>query len=318
MAKFSLSSFFMLFITVAFGQSKFNPGEKYLALSSKAFSLYNEKNYARSALLYDSLFKINKSKGLRVDKYNAACTWALAGNNDKAFFYLGQALGTGEWVNLPNLLSDSDLDSLHNDKRWQPFIDQVKIKNEIPERKLNKPLVTLLDTIFREDQGNRNNMDLVKEKYGWQSKQMDSLFKKMRIQDSINLAAVKHIIAVNGWPGPDKVGQQGSSTIFLVIQHADSLTQTTYLPVMRSAVKKGNAKPEDLALLEDRVLTRQGREQIYGSQLKIDSTGKYSFFPIKDEANVNRRRAKAGLGPLEDYAKFFGLEFVLPLPKRKK
>jgi hypothetical protein len=87
---------------------------------------------------------------------------------------------------------------------------------------------------------------------------------------------------------------------------------------MKEAVKKGNAKPQDLALLEDRVLTKQGKEQVYGSQVSVDSTGKKSFFPIKDEANVNKRRAAVGLGPLEDYAKFFGLEYVLPKPKYKK
>ena len=85
---------------------------------------------------------------------------------------------------------------------------------------------------------------------------------------------------------------------------------------MRAAVKKGNARAQELALLEDRVLTNQGKKQIYGSQVKIDSTGKYLFFPIADEANVNKRRIKVGLGPLEDYAKYFGLEYVLPSKKK--
>ena len=82
--------------------------------------------------------------------------------------------------------------------------------------------------------------------------------------------------------------------------------------MMREAVKKGKAFPQSLALLEDRVLTGQGKEQIYGSQLRIDSTGKNSFFPIMDEWNVNKRRASVGLGPLEEYAKHFGVEYHLP------
>jgi hypothetical protein len=36
------------------------------------------------------------------------------------------------------------------------------------------------------------------------------------------------------------------------------------------------------------------------------------FFPIQDEANVNKRRASVGLQPLEEYAKFFGINYVLP------
>ena len=85
---------------------------------------------------------------------------------------------------------------------------------------------------------------------------------------------------------------------------------------MRAAVKRGNALPQNLALLEDRVLTNQGKKQIYGSQVSIDSTGQKTFFPIIDEANVNKRRASVGLGPIEDYAKYFGINYVLP--KKKK
>lgn len=297
---------------LSLGQDKFKPDEKYIKQSSKAYGLYNERNYLAAARSYDTLFTDYKNRGLRIDRYNAACTWSLAGNKDRAFYYLDQTVNTREWVNISNLVADSDLAALHTDKRWQLLINTITVNNKVPEQKLNKPLITMLDTIYREDQTDRNNLDIVKEKYGWQSKQMDSLWKKINHQDSGNLAKVKNIINNYGWIGPTKIGEQGSSTIFLVIQHADSLTQASYLPVMRVAVKKGDARSQDLALLEDRVLTKQGKEQLYGSQIRIDSTGKYSFFPIKDEANVNKRRLKMGLGPLEDYAKYFGLEYVLP------
>jgi len=316
MKKQSFLFLFILLFHLSYGQDKFKPTENYLRLSSKAFGLYNDKNYVEAAKLYDTLFKNYNGKGLRTDKYNAACVWALAGNNDQAFYYLNRSLLTKEWVNLSNIKADSDLNNLHADKRWPLLMGKIGINNKVPEQKMNKPLITLLDSIFNEDQTDRNNLDIVKEKYGWNSKEMDSLWKKITKQDSFNLARVKNIIATNGWPGPVKVGERGASTIFLVIQHADSLTQVTYLPILRDAVKKGNARTQDLALLEDRVLTKQGKEQLYGSQLKIDSTGKYLFYPIKDEANVNNRRVKVGLGPLEDYAKYFGLEYVLPSKKK--
>ena len=316
MKKKSLLFLFILFFNLSFGQSKFKPTENYIRQSSKAFVLYYEKNYFQSAKSYDTLFKYYAGKGLRIDKYNAACAWSLAANKDQAFYYLDQSLLTNEWVNLSNIDSDSDLSSLHTDMRWQLLIDKIQINNKVPEQKLNKPMIALLDTIYTEDQTDRNNLDIIKEKYGWKSKQMDSLWKKISHQDSINLARIKYIITTNGWLGPAKVGERGASTIFLVIQHADSLTQVTYLPIMRKAVKKGDARAQDLALLEDRVLTTQGKKQIYGSQIKIDSTGKYVFFPIKDEANVNNRRLMVGLGPLEDYAKYFGLEYVLPSKKK--
>ncbi len=318
MGKYLFYFFLMSNSFFAKGQTTFHPTEQYLKISSKAFWLYEEQNFIKSALTYDSLFKEYKNKGYREDKYNAACVWALAGNNDKAFFYLEQVIITKEWVNLPNIISDMDLDTLHTDKRWQPLIDQVIVRNKTAETKLNKPLVILLDSIYQEDQGDRENIDIVQNKYGMPSKEMDSLWKKIRYQDSTNLNQVRDIIDTKGWLGPSEIGQQGASTIFLVIQHADSATQVKYLPLMSAAVKKGKARSQDLALLEDRVLTNQGKKQMYGSQVRIDSTGQKSFFPILDEANVNHRRASVGLGPLEDYAKYFGLSYVLPKKEKAK
>lgn len=101
--------------------------------------------------------------------------------------------------------------------------------------------------------------------------------------------------------------------VFLVIQHGDSLMRATYLPMMREAVKVGAARPEDLALVEDRLLTEQGKPQIYGSQVRVDSTGKAKFFPIADEAHVDERRASVGLEPLESYARYFGIDYHPPV-----
>jgi hypothetical protein len=161
--------------------------------------------------------------------------------------------------------------------------------------------------------------DSFAKQFGWNSKQMQELWKKINYHDSINLVKVKKIIDTHGWLGPDDVGKQGAQTIFLVIQHADSLTQVTYFPIMKEAVKKGKARSQDLALLEDRILTKQGKEQIYGSQLRVNNqTGKWEFYPIKDEVNVNQRRAAVGLDSLEIYAKYFGIDYTVPKPRKKE
>lgn len=308
-----------LFTAAVYGQNKFIPDEKYTRHSARAYGLYEEKQYLRSALSYDTLFKQYKGKGSRGDRYNAACSWALAGNTEKAFFYLNQAIVSDRWTNLSHILSDADLDAIHADKRWQALIDTVRANKEKAEVNFNKPLVTLLDSIFNEDQADRRNIEPVQKAFGWQSKQMDSLWKKISYLDSVNLVKVKNIIDSYGWLGPDVVGEAGAQTIFLVIQHADSLTQVTYAPKMREAVKQGKARPESLALLEDRILINQGKEQIYGSQVRWnEQAGKNEFYPIRDEENVNKRRASAGLDPLEEYAKHFGIEYVLPNAGRSK
>ena len=56
---------------------------------------------------------------------------------------------------------------------------------------------------------------------------------------------------------------------------------------------------------------RQGKNQIYGSQVVNSKTGELVFYPIEDEKNVNIRRAKVGLQPIEEYAKYFGIEYKL-------
>ena len=181
------------------------------------------------------------------------------------------------------------------------------------QQKYHAQIAALLDTIHQEDQVERAKIDSVQKQYGWQSEQMTALWVKMMYKDSVNLVKVKSIIDEYGWLGPEEVGKQGAQTIFLVIQHADSLTQVTYFPVLQEAVRKGKARAQDLAMLEDRILTKQGKEQIYGSQVRVnDTTGKYEFFPIKDESNVNSRRASVGLGPIEEYAKHFNIEYVPP------
>lgn len=57
------------------------------------------------------------------------------------------------------------------------------------------------------------------------------------------------------------VGNKGSTTLFLVIQHADLGTQVKYLPMVREAVKQHKAQASNLALLEDRVALGQGKNK---------------------------------------------------------
>jgi len=105
-----------------------------------------------------------------------------------------------------------------------------------------------------------------------------------------------------GWLGADVIGAQGNATLFLVIQHADQATQEKYLPMMREAVKNGKGQGSSLALLEDRVALRQGKKQIYGSQIGRDMGSKlYYVQPLEDPDNVDKRRAQVGLQPLAEY-----------------
>ncbi|WP_295767434.1 DUF6624 domain-containing protein [uncultured Mucilaginibacter sp.] len=284
----------------------------YTALISKADSLYQAKNYKASAWAYSSAFKSNKWQGLINDRYNAACAWALANYTDSAFTNLQRVVYIGGYHNYQHITQDTDLTSLYADKRWPKLLKQVKLNEQEVEKKLNKPLVKELTGIYNDDQSYRLKLDSVGKKYGRNSKELKDLWSTIQQKDSINLSKVKAILDDHGWLGADVVGDKGNLTLFLVIQHADIKTQEKYLPMLRAAVKEGKAHPANLALLEDRVAIRQGKKQIYGSQISIDKTGKATIDPIDDEPNVNKRRAAVGLQPLEDYVKQWGIEYHLP------
>jgi len=131
--------------------------------------------------------------------------------------------------------------------------------------------------------------------------------------DSSNLVQVEALIAKYGWLGKSFVGEQGNNTIFLVIQHSDLATQEKYFPMLKNSVVNKESRASDLALLEDRILMRQGKKQVYGSQVVRDeSSGGWKFSPIEDEKNVNLRRQKIGMQPLDEYAKYFGIVYKLP------
>lgn len=131
--------------------------------------------------------------------------------------------------------------------------------------------------------------------------------------DSANLAQLEKIIAQIGWPGKSLVGARGNNTAFLIVQHAELAAQLTYVPLLRQSVAIGESDPADLALLEDRILMRQGKPQIYGSQVVSDpATGGWKFWDIEDEIHVNERRAQVGLMPIEEYATYFGIRYIAP------
>lgn len=278
--------------------------QAYLDLAKRADSLYQAKSYQAAARAYTAAFKSNNWKGYLPEMYNSARAWAQISNLDSAFRKLDRMItygGIDDFKEYQSFPSEPAFKSLKQDKRWQALLTKA-------EARFNNPLVQQLDTIFREDQKYRLLVDSMGEKHGFESKEVQSLWHSMEAADSINLIKVKAILDRHGWLGPQEVGQRGNTTLFLVIQHADSATQVKYLPMMREAVKSGNANAGSLALLEDRVALRQGKKQLYGSQIGRDpESGEHYVLPLKDPGNVDKRRAAVGLPPLAEYVKHWDI-----------
>ena len=314
-------TFFTLLILISsintFGQNI----ETYNDLITEALSLYDSKNYYKAGEKFSEAFEVNGGKGNVTDRYNAACSWALANENDLAFIQLFKIAENGNYSNVNHITKDTDLISLYKDKRWKKVIKKVKANKEKAEANLDKNLMAKLDTIFQEDQNYRQQIKGLEEKYGRESNELKAHWKMINMKDSINLIKTTKILDKHGWLGQDVIGQQGNSTLFLVIQHSDIKTQEKYLPMMKEAVKKGNASSSSLALLEDRIALRKGEKQIYGSQIgRNQETGEFYVLPLADPENVDVRRAEVGLGTIQEYVGFWKItwnveEYKLKLPE---
>ena len=283
--------------------------KNYDALIKEAMSLKKSQDYYKSALKFSEAFLLNDEKEILIDRYNSACSWALANEPDSSFVQLFKIVKHKEiTIYYNHILADSDLISLHKDKRWNEFTSIIKVNEEKSESNIDIELVAALDSVHRDDQTYRLQIGSIEERYGRDSEEMKAITNTIIEKDSLNLIIIKKILDERGWLGPDIVGFQGNITLFLVIQHSNLATQIKYLPMMREAVKKGNASGSSLALLEDRVALGRGKRQIYGSQIGRDPvTGEYFVSPLIDPENVDKRRAEVGLGSLTDYVDHWGI-----------
>lgn len=178
----------------------------------------------------------------------------------------------------------------------------------IDNSKLDKSLADQLDSIYKVDQAIR--IAYIEAKQRKESVPLlDSLLNEMHKSDQENLIKVNAIVKKHGWLGPQKVGVIGAQGLFLVIQHADLKTQEFYLPAIRAAEKNGEILSSNLAILEDRVCMRSGKQQIYGSQGFTDNqTGRKYIYPIIDVDNLDKRRIAMGMPPMQDYVKDWNVE----------
>jgi hypothetical protein len=123
---------------------------------------------------------------------------------------------------------------------------------------------------------------------------------EMRTIDRENTERMKEIVHAHGWPGPELVGRDGTQAAWLLVQHSTPEFQREMLPLVEQAYREKKLPGSNYALLLDRVRVHQGKPQVYGSQGRWEN-GVLGLQPIEDEANVDKRRAEVGLGPLADY-----------------
>lgn len=132
-----------------------------------------------------------------------------------------------------------------------------------------------------------------------------AMVRRVREIDRENTERLKRIVAEHGWPSARMVGEEGVHAAFLVVQHTgDAEFQERMLPAVERSYREGVLEGQAYALLLDRVRVRQGRPQVYGTQMKPVTQwedGEPVPYPIRDVGSVDERRAKVGLPPLSEY-----------------
>lgn len=194
----------------------------------------------------------------------------------------------------------------------------------IAQKAINTALKKELKAILETDQGVREYMDsetteqrkeALQKQLGYSRELlMKSPWMVMAKIDSVNIEKADRIIARYGYPGKSMVGEPENTAIFYVVQHSAKIEK--YYPLIEKAAAKGELPFRLSAMMLDRKLAQEKKEQIYGTQLQMQmindpATGKKVPFwyvvPIKDPANVNQRRKEAGFdSTMEDNAKRLG------------
>jgi outer membrane protein OmpA-like peptidoglycan-associated protein len=189
---------------------------------------------------------------------------------------------------------------------WEQIVERSRKEKALLESAFNFKAIAALDSIYFRDQALRNQISEIEKTGGNHSEKLAAIWRELEKSDAENLKVVEDLISKFGWLKRSSIGYRGEMTLFLVIQHAPLPVQKKYFPMMQAAVKKEEASAINLAYLEDRILVGEGKKQLYGTQLqRNDKTGKYELAPTQDEKNLNIRRAKIGLEPIEVYLKSF-------------
>lgn len=117
-------------------------------------------------------------------------------------------------------------------------------------------------------------------------------------QHAARLAA---LMADGGWPGRQRVGEDGAAAAWLVLQHSigDPAVMRRGLELMRAA-PPGDVDPVWVAMLEDRVRVCSGQPQRYGTQFDWEDDGVMRPRPLDDPDGVDARRMAIGLPPLAE------------------
>jgi len=123
---------------------------------------------------------------------------------------------------------------------------------------------------------------------------------------------LKQIVAKSGWPVISLVGFEASNGAMLILTHtADHAWQKKLLPELQTLAAEDRIDGSMLALVVDKELVAEGKQQLYGTQFKFIN-GKMAMLAVEEPSHLDERRAKALLPPMSVYRQELEETYHLP------
>jgi hypothetical protein len=215
-----------------------------------------------------------------------------------------------------------------NIKRYAFFLLLFAFGFSQAQETIDETLKKELDGIYKSDQILREYIDSettdsrkmqILNETGYSNDDLANgkVYKIMNKRDSINLIRIEGIIAKYGYPGKTLVGEPTNEAAWYVIQHSKKIAD--YFLMIQEAGASNEIPFIKVAMMHDRMLMQEGKEQLYGTQVSGQyilnaTTGKKEFWyyvwPILNAESVNELRKEAGfVNTVEEYAKSMGVEY---------
>lgn len=231
---------------------------------------------------------------------------------DTAFFFLNLALQGDSSL---EVLYDPEMLSLIDDPKWVGIEKQQFKKYEAKHGPIaNKTFAGELFRLIIRDQGFMYAGNIERKKYLQNGGKFSTpaiypvlAMEERNLQD--NETRLQQLLDTYGWPKTSQVTEFAAAGAALIINHASHELRAKYFPMLEKAFQEGEAQPLRYAKMKDRLLVEEGKEQLYGTQIRFDELQKVPY-PIADPEHVDKRRASIGLGPLAPYLSArFGIEW---------
>lgn len=163
------------------------------ALARQATAAYQAKDFAKAADLYVAAAQAGPAKA--TNHYNAACSYALAGQTDAAFRELQASIDTGLGLSGDTPAGDPDFASLHDDPRWLPLVTRFEAAH--PEFAALKIIRDQRVPVVRRFAAGRRAIDA-----GVSVADTSSLFNQYYANQAQAMGDYDEASRIYGWPRP--------------------------------------------------------------------------------------------------------------------